>query len=82
MRIRAKLKNDYLRLELPLQEPKVSGSKKNRVIATTKGRVNTGIEYEGQEIMVVANAFIENSAESPHRPQASGSGEARKRHRT
>jgi hypothetical protein len=47
-----------LRIELRLQEPTVSGSGKSMVIASTRGQINTGIEYKGSDILVVANAYI------------------------
>jgi hypothetical protein len=61
MFVKAKLKNEYLIIELPRQEPKVSGSGKSMVIGSTKGPKNTGIQYKGQDLYVVANAFVRNS---------------------
>jgi hypothetical protein len=61
MVIRAKLTDDVLKFYLPLRKPKVSGSGKNLVIATTMGPASTGVEYEGQQVLVVANAFVRNS---------------------
>ena len=60
MAIRAKLSDDVLKFYLRLREPKLSGSGKNLVIATTRGPAHTGIEYNGQEVLLVANAFIPN----------------------
>ena len=59
MTVRSRLKNGVLRLEIPLQEPRPSGSGKTLVVATTHGLKGTGIEYHGSEIIVNANAFIE-----------------------
>ena len=61
MAVKATLKNGILRFELPMQKPKISGSGKNFVLATTRGQVNTGLEYGGFDIILVANAFVENS---------------------
>jgi hypothetical protein len=47
-----------LTIQLSLQEPRVSASGKTLVVATTRGQVNTGIEYEGSDILLVANAYI------------------------
>jgi hypothetical protein len=61
MFIKAKLKDKVLIIELPLQDPKVSGSGKNIVIGSTRGPKNAGIGYKGQDIYVIANAFVRNS---------------------
>jgi hypothetical protein len=58
--VRAKLKGKLLKIELPLQKPKVSGSGKNKVVATTRGQMNTGIRHKGGDIVLVANAYIRN----------------------
>jgi hypothetical protein len=63
MALKAKVKNNALILELPLQDPKVSGSGKSVVIVSTKGPKNTGIEFEGQDLYLVANAFVRNTAD-------------------
>ena len=60
MFIKAKLTDDVLKFYLALRKPKVSGSGKNLVIATTMGPAGTGVEYEGQPVLVVANAFVRN----------------------
>ena len=63
----ARLKRNVLRVELVVRdEPKVSGSGKNIVIASTMGAKGTGIEYEGQEIYLIANAFIRNPERGKH----------------
>ena len=46
-----------LKIELRLQ-PTVSKTGKSMVIASTRGQINTGIEYRGSDILVVANAYI------------------------
>jgi hypothetical protein len=60
MVVKTKLTDDVLKFYLPLRNPKVSGSGKNLVIATTMGPAGTGVEYEGQPVLVVANAFVRN----------------------
>jgi len=74
MVVRAKLTDDVLKFYLPLRTPKVSGSGKNLVIATTMGPAGTGVEYEGQPVLVVANAFVRNPEHQPGKAQ-----EARKK---
>ena len=61
MALKARLKNNVLIIELPLQDPKVSGSGKSVVIVSTRGPKNTGIEFEGQDLYVIANAFVRNT---------------------
>lgn len=66
MAIKAKLKGNTLRFELPLRdEPKVSGSGKNIVVASARDR--TGVEWKGQEIYLIANAFVRNNERDIHK---------------
>jgi hypothetical protein len=58
MSTKVRLNGKILTIELRLQAPTVSTSGKSLVVATTRGQINTGIEYEGEEIVLVANAFI------------------------
>ena len=62
MAVKSRLKDGVLHLDIPIQEPRPSGSGKTLVVATTHGVVNTGIRCEGSEVMVNANAFIENKS--------------------
>jgi hypothetical protein len=55
------LRNNILKIYLPLQQPKISKSGKNLTIASSFGPAGTGVEYEGQPVLVVANAFVRNS---------------------
>lgn len=57
---RAKLKDKVIVIELPLQEPKVSKSGKSFLVATTRGQLNTGIDYKGSDLFIVANAYTRN----------------------
>ena len=57
---KARLKDEVLIIELSLQEPKPSASGKGIVIATTRGPFNTGIDFKGSDIFVVANAYVKN----------------------
>jgi hypothetical protein len=60
MSVHAKLKENTLRIELPLlDEPKVSGSGKNIVVASVRDR--TGVNWKGQEIYLIAHAFVWNT---------------------
>ncbi len=61
MTVRARIDGDILRIKLPLQEPKISATGKSKVIATTRGAKNTGIEFGGSDVYIVANAFIANT---------------------
>jgi hypothetical protein len=57
---KAKLKDKVLVIELPLQEPRVSTSGKSILVATTRGPLNTGIDYKGSDLFIVANAYMRN----------------------
>jgi hypothetical protein len=61
MFIKARLEDDVLKVYLPLREPKASVSGKNLVIATSRGPAGTDVEYKGQQVRVVANAYVRNS---------------------
>jgi hypothetical protein len=83
MALRSRLKDGVLRLEIPIQEPRPSGSGKTLVVASTHGLVNTGIEHRGSEIIVNANAFIENrkrSSKKTKRKEPSNSHAAKQIH--
>jgi hypothetical protein len=56
-----RLKGNILRIELPMRDPKISGSGKTVILASTGGQIDTGIEYKGQDIILNANAYIRNS---------------------
>jgi hypothetical protein len=58
MSTEVRLKGKILTIELPLQKPTISASGKSMVVASTRGQINTGIEYNGGDILVVANAYI------------------------
>jgi hypothetical protein len=61
MILKARLQNNVLKVYLPLREPKASASGKNLVIATTMGCARLGVEYQGQPVLLIANAIIRNS---------------------
>jgi hypothetical protein len=69
MVVKARLKDEVLKIYLPLREPRISKSGKTMVIATTMGPAGTGIEYNGQQILVVANAIIRNSEQKGGKTQ-------------
>ena len=84
MPLKAKLENGILKFELPMQKPKVSGSGKNLVLAATRGQVHTGIEYEGSDVIIVANAYVENKKpleDSGHRRRKRGHTHSVERHK-
>jgi len=74
MAIKARLKDNVLKIYLPIGEPKVSGSGKTLVIASTRGPAVTKIQHEGQNVIVNANAYIKNTktakAKSKHSRRA------------
>jgi len=58
MSLTVKQKGDVLRIELPLEKPRPSKSKKTMLVASTHGVKTTEVRCEGKRIVVVANAFI------------------------
>ena len=73
MPLKSRLKDGVLRLEIPIQKPRPSGSGKTLVVATTHGLVNTGIEYRGSDLIVLASAFIENPDREKQENKKAGS---------
>jgi len=52
-------KNKVLRIEIPLiDEPRLSKTKRSRLVATTSGHIRTKVKYHGEHIMFGVNAFI------------------------
>jgi hypothetical protein len=78
MSLKSKLKDNVLCFQLPLQEPKVSASGKTVVVATTRGQVNTGIDYKGSDIILIANAYVANNKRRKAKDEKSG--HARQKH--
>jgi hypothetical protein len=58
MSIKVKYDGEILKIYLPLEKPHASKSGKTMLIASTYGVKRTTVEYEGRQIVVVANAFI------------------------
>jgi hypothetical protein len=58
MSLKVRQKGDVLKIELPLEKPRLSKSGKTMLVASTYGARTTGVRYEGRKIVVVANAFI------------------------
>ncbi|HEY6769567.1 MAG TPA: hypothetical protein VI386_32900 [Candidatus Sulfotelmatobacter sp.] len=58
MSIKVKHDGEMLKIYLPLEKPHPSKSGKTMLIASTYGVKTTTVEYEGRNIVVVANAFI------------------------
>ena len=56
--IKAKVENNTLFLEVPLQTPTPSGSGKNVVIASTHGIVVSEASFKGNPVKIGLNAFI------------------------
>jgi hypothetical protein len=75
MFVKTRLKDDVLKIYLTIRKPKVSGSGKNLVIATTMGPAGTGSKYKGQDITVVANAYIRNVNTAEAKSKHSGRGQ-------
>jgi len=58
-------KGSHLIIELAMQKPKVSASGKSLVVATSRGRWESGIVVDGKPVMILVNAYID-SDKSPH----------------
>jgi hypothetical protein len=56
--MKVKRENNLLKIELRLEKPVLSGSGKTLLVASSRGVKSTGIDYNGKEIAVVANAFV------------------------
>ena len=56
--MKAEIKDGNLVIIIPLQEPRASASGKTLVVATTSGNVKTGVEINGQEVILGLNAYI------------------------
>jgi hypothetical protein len=68
-----RIKNGVLIISIPMQEPKLSASRKSVVIATSRGKQRTAHKIDGRSIFVVANAFLEaNQTNGTHsaKPEA------------
>jgi hypothetical protein len=61
----AKIRNGNLTIVLPVQDPKLSASGKNLVVASSRGVRQTTCRINGEIVSVIANAFI--------RPDVNGS---------
>ena len=58
MKVTIDEKKKVMTIEIPLQEPTPSASGKTKVIATTRGNVDTGATYAGQPVRIGINAYI------------------------
>jgi hypothetical protein len=70
----AKIKKDVITIKMTLQRPKLSASGKSMVIATSRGKQQTGATVDGKSVFVVANAFLEveqvkETVEKPTKPK-------------
>jgi hypothetical protein len=54
----SKIRNGNLTIVLPVQEPKLSASGKNLVVASSRGVRQTTCRINGEIVSVIANAFI------------------------
>ena len=54
----AKIRNGNLIVVLPLERPKLSASGKTLVVASSRGVRKTTCRLDGQNLSVIANAFI------------------------
>lgn len=58
MALKVKQDGDVLKIELPLEKPRLSKSGKTMLVATTHGVKTTEIRCKGRRIAVVASAFF------------------------
>jgi hypothetical protein len=57
--VKVEVKGDMLVISLPIDKnPQLSASQKNRTIASTRGNMATGIDFNGKEITIGVNAYI------------------------
>lgn len=54
----AKIENRKLIITIDLQEPTLSASGKNLVVASTHGNVVTDCEIDGKKVVVGLNAYV------------------------
>jgi hypothetical protein len=57
--MKVKISADEISVTIPRQRPKLSASGKSMVIATSRGKQQTGAKVDGKSVFVVANAFVE-----------------------
>jgi hypothetical protein len=55
--MKAKVQGRNLVIELPLEEPKMSGSGKTMLVASSHGVRQSKVKIDGKKVLVVANAF-------------------------
>jgi hypothetical protein len=58
MSLKVKQSGNVLKIQLPLEKPRLSKSGKTMLVASTYGAKTTDVRYEGRRVVVVANAFI------------------------
>jgi hypothetical protein len=57
--MKATQEGSKLIIEIALQKPKLSASGKSRVVATSRGAWESGIEIEGLPLKILLNAYID-----------------------
>jgi hypothetical protein len=55
----AKIKNGKITISMPMQRPKLSGSGKSMVVATSRGKQQTSATVDGKPVFVIANAMLD-----------------------
>jgi hypothetical protein len=63
----AKIRNGNLHIVLPVQDPKLSASGKNLVVASSRGVRQTTCRIEREIVSVIANAFIRADGDESER---------------
>jgi hypothetical protein len=56
--MKAMVKDNKLYLELDLQEPTISSSGKNLVVASSRGNQTTDALVDGKQVIVGVNAYV------------------------
>lgn len=58
--MKANIIGKKLVIEIPIQQPKLSSSGKNKVVSTTRGIWESAIEIDGRPLKIILNAFIDS----------------------
>ena len=67
MALKVKQYGQVLKIELPLEKPRISTSGKTMLVASTHGVKTTEVRCKGRKIAVVASAFIYPTNKPPKR---------------
>ncbi len=58
--MKARQKGSNLIIEMAMQKPKVSASGKTLIVASSRGRWESGIVVDGKPVMILVNAYIDS----------------------